>query len=180
MTRRTVPTPLRRSFDRFMSNPGSVRNAAQVMIIATVVIVLIGGLIVWVFDSRDFPDYGSALWYALQTVTTVGYGDKVPTDPVGRMVGAFVMITAVALVAIVTASITSTFVEAAQRRHRQSQQTADKDSAAALEARLDEVVTRLSAIERSLAALATERGPAIPGEPPPGTSPAAEPRPPAA
>ena len=49
-------------------------------------------------------------------MTTVGYGDKVPTGLVGRLTGSFVMIVSVALLAIVTALITSTFVEAAQRR----------------------------------------------------------------
>ena len=70
--------------DRFAADPASVRNAALLMIVITVAIVLVGGLIVWVFDARDFPDLGGALWYTLQTVTTVGYGDKVPTQGVGR------------------------------------------------------------------------------------------------
>jgi len=175
MTRRKVPTPLQHSFDRFMANPGSIRNAAQLMIIVTVVIVLTGAVIVWVFDPHDYPDYWSAVWYTLQTVTTVGYGDMVPTGPIGRLVGAFVMITAVALIAIVTASITSTFVEAAQRRHRQSQRTEDTDSAKAVDARLDEIGARLSAIERSLDALRSEGRNAAPGSTPPATpSPASE------
>jgi voltage-gated potassium channel Kch len=145
------------------------------MIVATVVIVLVGGLIVWVFDSRDFPDYGSAVWYTLQTVTTVGYGDKVPTGPIGRLVGAVVMIVAVALLAIVTASITSTFVEAAQRRRRAGQQAEEEGSAKALNARLDEIVSRLSAIERSLDALGPDRASAPPTEPtPPSVRPATE------
>lgn len=166
-----VPTLLQRSFDRFMANPGSIRNAAQLMIIATVIIVLTGGLIVWLFDSHEFPDYGSAVWYALQTVTTVGYGDKVPTDVIGKLVGAFVMITAVALIAIVTASITSTFVEAAQRKHRHLETSAGKDSAAALDARLDEITSRLSAIEHSLDALRSDRVTPPLGEPAPDGQP---------
>ena len=105
------------------------------MIGATVVIVLVGGLVVWLFDGREFPDYGSALWYTLQTVTTVGYGDKVPTSLVGRLTGSFVMIVAVALLAIVTALITSTFVDAAQRRRHAEEQ----DPARALDARLNEI-----------------------------------------
>ena len=111
-------SPLQHAMDRFSADPASVRNAAAVMILITVGIVLVGGLVVWVFDARDFPDLGGALWYTLQTVTTVGYGDKVPTQGIGRLVGASVMVVAVALIAILTASITSTFVEAAQRRHR--------------------------------------------------------------
>ena len=136
--------------DRFAADPASVRNAAYVMIIITIGIVLIGGVIVWVFDSRDFPDLGGALWYTLQTVTTVGYGDKVPTQGFGRLVGATVMVVAVALIAILTASITSTFVEAAQRRHRAGQEAQDQDSAERLHRQLDEVVARLAAIEARL------------------------------
>jgi nitrogen fixation-related uncharacterized protein len=136
--------------DRFTANPASVRNAAYLMILITVGIVLVGGVVVWVFDSRDFPDLGGALWYTLQTVTTVGYGDKVPTEGIGRLVGASVMVVAVALIAILTASITSTFVEAAQRRHRAGYEAQERDSAERLHQQLDEVVARLAAIEATL------------------------------
>ena len=136
--------------DRFAADPASVRNAAYVMIVLTVGIVLVGGLIVWVFDSRDFPDLGGALWYTLQTVTTVGYGDHVPTEGVGRLVGAAVMVVAVALIAILTASITSTFVEAANRRHRVGLEAQERDSAEALHQQLEDIIARLAAIEAEL------------------------------
>lgn len=136
--------------DRFSADPASVRNAAYVMIVITVGIVLVGGLIVWVFDRRDFPDLGGALWYTLQTVTTVGYGDKVPTAGIGRLVGAAVMVVAVALIAILTASITSTFVEAAQRRHRAGEEAQDRHEAEALRKQLDDVIARLERIEARL------------------------------
>ncbi len=120
------------------------------MILLTVAIVLVGGVVVWVFDSRDFPDLGGALWYTLQTVTTVGYGDKVPVEGIGRLVGASVMVVAVALIAILTASITSTFVEAAQRRQRAGREAEERDSAEALRQQLAEVIARLTAIEGAL------------------------------
>jgi len=107
-------------------------------------------VIVWVFDRQDFPDLGGALWYTLQTVTTVGYGDHVPTTEVGRLAGASIMIVGVALIAIVTASITSVFVEAAQRRQRAGRDAQDRDSVEALHQRLDEVLARLAAIEATL------------------------------
>ena len=133
--------------DRFAADPASVRNATYLMIAVTVAVVLVGGLVVWVFDARDFPDLGGALWYTLQTVTTVGYGDKVPTEGIGRLVGATVMVVAVALISILTASITSTFVEAAQRRQRAGVEAQERDSAQALHQQLDDVVARLTAIE---------------------------------
>ena len=156
-------TPLQRAMDRFAADPASVRNAAYLMIVITVAIVLVGGLVVWVFDSRDFPDLGGALWYTLQTVTTVGYGDKVPTEGIGRLVGASVMVVAVALIAILTASITSTFVEAAQRRHRAGLEAQERESDEALHRQLDEVVARLGAIEATLNA----RDPGAAATPPP-------------
>jgi voltage-gated potassium channel len=142
--------PIQRAIDRFTADPSSVKNAAVAMMGITVGIVLIGGLFVWVFDARDFPDLGGALWFTLQTVTTVGYGDNVPTAGVGRLVGAVVMIVAVALIAILTASITSTFVEAAQRRHRTGQEALDRDSAQELHQQLEDVIARLAAIEAAL------------------------------
>ena len=144
--------PIQRAMDRFSADPASVKNAVLLMIAFTISIVIVGALIVWVFDRRDFPDLGGALWYTLQTVTTVGYGDQVPTSGVGRVVGASVMVVAVALIAILTASITSVFVEAAQRRQRAGREAQERDSVEALHERLDEVITRLTAIEATLAA----------------------------
>jgi voltage-gated potassium channel len=129
-----------------------VKNAAFLMIALTAGIVLVGGLVVWVFDRQDFPDLGGALWYTLQTVTTVGYGDKVPTSGLGRVVGAAVMVVAVALIAILTASITSTFVEAAQRRRRAADELEERASAEELQQRLDEIAGRLAAIEAAIRA----------------------------
>jgi len=144
--------PVRRAQARFASDPASVKNAAFLMIAITVGIVLAVGLIVRVFDRQDFPDLGGVLWYTLQTVTTVGYGDKVPTSGLGRVVGASVMVVAVALIAILTASITSTFVEAAQRRRRAADEVQERASAEALQQGLDEVNARLAAIEALLQA----------------------------
>jgi voltage-gated potassium channel len=144
--------PLQHARERFAADPASIRNTAYVMIIFTIGIVFVGGVIVWLFDSHDFPDLGGALWYTLQTVTTVGYGDKVPTEGTGRLVGAAVMVVAVALIAILTASITSTFVEAAQRRRRDGLEAEERDSAEALRRQLDDVVARLATIEAILRA----------------------------
>jgi voltage-gated potassium channel len=143
---------LQRAMDRFAQDPASIRNAVYVMIVLTLGIVLVGGVIVWVFDSRDFPDLGSALWYTLQTATTVGYGDKVPTTVLGRLVGAAVMIVAVALIAILTAAITSTFVEASQRRRRAGDEARERDSIEGLRGQNDEILSRLAAIEAALKA----------------------------
>ena len=146
------PSLVKRAQARFFDDPSSVKNAVLLMITITLGIVFIGGVVVWIFDKEDFPDLGSALWYTLQTVTTVGYGDHVPSTEVGRVTGATVMVVGIALIAILTASITSVFVAAAQRRQGADRQAESQDSSEAMHQRLDEVLARLTAIESALAA----------------------------
>src|SRR5204863_9929370 len=55
--------------------------------------------------------FGLAAWWALQTVTTVGYGDIVPTTTVGKFVGAMEMVLGISFIAFLTATVTSTAVE---------------------------------------------------------------------
>ena len=65
--------------------------------------------------SLRVPDW-PGVWCTLQTVTTVGYGDVTPAEPVGRVVASIVMLTSIGLITVITAAVTSTFVAAAARR----------------------------------------------------------------
>jgi len=153
-----VPHVARRSVNRFESNPASVRNAVIVMVVATVFVVIVSSIGVWILDSKDFPDFGTAAWFVLQTVTTVGYGDVTPTSVLGRVVASFVMVFAISLISIVTALVTSTFVEAAQQRRRHDD----------LEAQLAanrEVLDRLDKLADQLARLEERAGGAAPSGP---------------
>lgn len=123
----------------------------RVIVIATLVITVAGAIVVRLFDPSDtFDSFSDSLWYSLQTVTTVGYGDIVPTTVFGRVVGGVVMLFGIAFTAVITASITSTFVEAARRRAGAAADAEADDATAALHARLDELVERLERIERKL------------------------------
>jgi voltage-gated potassium channel len=84
------------------------------------------------------------LWWAIQTVTTVGYGDLVPTSQAGRLVAALVMLLGIGFLTAITVSITSTFIETARRRIEGA--TTD-----VISAKLDQLGTRLEAIEAMLA-----------------------------
>jgi hypothetical protein len=42
------------------------------------------GVLISVIDREEYPDVGIGMWWALQTVTTVGYGDVTPTHVAGR------------------------------------------------------------------------------------------------
>jgi len=60
------------------------RTAVVLIAVSTLVIVAGSTILAWTFDRRDFDSLGQALWWSLQTVTTVGYGDIVPRTDVAR------------------------------------------------------------------------------------------------
>jgi voltage-gated potassium channel len=124
---------------RFVERPPSVRAAARMIVATTSLVVVIGAVLMRVFDPHDFPSMKLAVWWALQTATTVGYGDVVPKTTFGYIVGAFVMLEGIAFLAIVTASITSTFVTRAQR-----------ELGSADELHWEDVARRLARIEEAL------------------------------
>ncbi len=91
--------------------------------------------------ERDMPNgnidsYPDALWWAVTTITTVGYGDRFPMSPAGRGVAVVLMVSGIALFGVITASIAAYFVE----------QKAEQD----LASRLDRILERLDVIEAKL------------------------------
>jgi len=141
---------IRRRLDVFQRAPLSVRNAMAVIIAATTVSVLVGGVLITMVDSEEFPSLGRGLWWALQTVTTVGYGDVTPENTAGRLVAALFLLEAISFVTIVTAVITSSFVERARQQRIADSQTSDTVAAEKLTAQLSEMTSRLEQIQRTL------------------------------
>jgi voltage-gated potassium channel len=84
--------------------------------LVTLVVALAGGVLIRLTDPDAFPSLWSGLWWAIQTVTTVGYGDVVPTSALGRITAAAVMLAGISFIAVTTAAITNAFVSAAARR----------------------------------------------------------------
>ena len=144
------PRFLRRQIDRFQADPSSLRNATVLTIAVTVAVVIIGSVVIWLFGGRAYPDFETAVWFTLQTITTVGYGDVTPDSSFGRLVAGVVMIVAIGFTTIVTALITSTFVEAAQRQRREHREAEQRERDERIDARISEVVERLAAIEARL------------------------------
>jgi voltage-gated potassium channel len=103
-------TRIERRLDRLIARAQSPRTAATVIAGVTTAMTLITGMLMTVVDEKSFPSVGSGLWWAVQTVTTVGYGDHVPGDVAGKALAAAVMLLGVAFITVVTAAITSAFV----------------------------------------------------------------------
>ena len=91
-------------------------RAARIIASATVVITIVSGVLMHFTDEKTYPNIGDGLWWAIQTVTTVGYGDLVPTSTAGRLVAALVMVVGIGFLTVITAAITSAFIESARRR----------------------------------------------------------------
>ena len=141
---------------RFLREPPSVRTAARVIVTATAVVVVVGGVLMRVLDHDEYPNIWVGMWWALQTVTTVGYGDVTPLNRSGRIIAAFVMLEGIAFLTIVVAAITSTFVARAAKE-RDIAQAADEDTAEVrIEARLDGIEQRLDRLEQMLRKRAIE------------------------
>jgi len=109
------PQFLERRLTRFFQEPATIRRAGSVIVFVTTITVLAAAGLMRLLDSSEFPTFGGAIWWALQTVTTVGYGDIVPRNVIGRVIGAVVMLEGIAFLTVVTAVITSIFIERARR-----------------------------------------------------------------
>ena len=128
----------------------TARRAAGIIAGFTVLITVLGGILERVVDHREFPTIGKGLWFALQTVTTVGYGDVTPRQADGRFIGAVVMLTGIGFLAVITASVTASLVESSRRRYAAQ---SDLDDAR----RLEDLNERLARIEAALDQLAPRR-----------------------
>lgn len=82
--------------------------------------------------------FGDALWWAVATVTTVGYGDRYPVTSDGRLVAVGLMLAGIALIGVVTASIASWLIANVRAAEADSDQTLQRQIEA-LHAELAEI-----------------------------------------
>ena len=136
-------TPLERWLDRALARATTPRRAAVLIATVATSITVVAGILMRFIDHDDFPSIGTGLWFAVQTVTTVGYGDYVPPTVAGRLLAMLVMLLGIGFLTVVTASITGTFVERSRRER------AAGDSATAAQ-QLREIDERLERIEAAL------------------------------
>src|SRR3954451_7574934 len=110
---------LDRRFDELLGRRGlRPRYAAYIVIAIWMVAVCAFGVLERIADTKTYPTIWDAWWWAIQTVTTVGYGDNPPQQPAGKLVASFLMIGGLAFLSVVTATITSSFVARRQEKSR--------------------------------------------------------------
>ena len=128
---------------KFASKAMRPRTAAYLVAAIWVFAVIVFGVIERIADPHTFPSVWLAFWWAIQTVTTVGYGDVVPTQTSGKVFAAVLMIGGLSFLSIITATITSAFVARREAELRE----AGRDP---VMRKLDQISSRLDAIEGEL------------------------------
>ena len=127
------------------------RDAAYLIAAFWGVAVVLLGVLERVVDPKTFHSVWLGIWWAVETVTTVGYGDVVPQQTVGKVMAGFLMLGGLSLLAVVTAAVTSGFVARAQARG----QVAGQDPVAD---KLDKLALELQAIKRELEQIRSQTG----------------------
>ena len=127
----------------------------RVLIAAAATLFLGAWLVLLLEDNAkgsNIHDYPDALWWAIVTVTTVGYGDRYPVSEGGRAVAAVLMLLGIGLIGVLTATVASVFV----KEHTDASKEEFRKGHADLGKQLSEISDRLADVERRLGATPAE------------------------
>lgn len=126
------------------------RGAWQGIAIVTFGIALIAGVLVRLTDPSHFPSIWSGMWWGMQTVTTVGYGDTVPETVAGRLTGVLVMLVGISFITVTAGAVSSEFVEAARRRRQAAEERPELAELRALREQVAALQDDLARLRRDL------------------------------
>ena len=118
----------------------NLRRAVGLIVATATTLAITAAVLVRIVDPA-IGTMGDALWWAVATVTTVGYGDVVPESTTGRLVGTALMLTGIGLIPLITSVVVSILVTQRTREARE----AELDN-------LNKVLERLDELERSVLA----------------------------
>ncbi len=119
------------------------------MLLLGLAIIFSCATIVWSLERDSggtIDDYGTALWWAFSTVTTVGYGDATPVTTEGRAVAIFLMLVGISFFGWITANVAAFLVEFGGGEEEE-------------EITLRDVMNRLDSLEKQIHALGDRSGP---------------------
>ena len=134
----TEPDPLTRFATRRMLRGLQTGRVLPALFVTMIGLIFAFAAVMRIVDSESFPTYGTALWWSVSTVTTVGYGDVVPQQAFGRVVAGALMVLGFAFLSLVTGTVASALVN----RYK-----ADKESNPVVEA-IDRLERRIAELEK--------------------------------
>ena len=126
------------------------------VLIAAAGTLILGAWLVLLFEEKakgsNIHNYPDALWWAIVTVTTVGYGDRFPVTGGGRTVAVILMLVGIGLIGVLTATVASVFI----KEHTDATKEEFKKGHADLGQQLALICDRLEDVERRLGATPAE------------------------
>ena len=126
------------------------RYAAYIIIAAWTAAIIIFGIVERLVDPDTFSSIWLGIWWATQTVTTVGYGDTIPHQTAGKAIAIILMLGGLSFLAVLTGAITSVFVTHAMEENQESGEDPVLN-------RLEELGDQMEAIRSDLSRLEQDR-----------------------
>lgn len=128
---------------------GALRGRVAIYIGASTLLVLFVAALAILDAERgargaNIDGFADAVWWAITTMTTVGYGDTYPVTGAGRLVAAALMLAGIALLGVVTASLASWLIDRVSEIERESQAATKRD--------VDRLTEEIAALREELAA----------------------------
>jgi voltage-gated potassium channel len=124
--------------------PRMVRRVGVTGLYATAAVFVAATVVNRVEDAENgFRNFGDALWWAIATITTVGYGDRVPVTTTGRVIATLLMISGLAFLGVIAASLAAYYGLSDSQR-----QTDDSDSE---DPRLDQLIEEVQRLSKEVA-----------------------------
>jgi voltage-gated potassium channel len=141
---------------RLAADPAS--SALLALLLVGILVLQFGSLAVWRIerdvDGANILTAGDALWYVVETMSTVGYGDQYPVSPAGRVLGAAIIVVGVGIFGTLTGYLANLFLSRPRRSDDDEPEVAGLDEARRQLAQLEELLTQqqaaLARLERSL------------------------------
>lgn len=102
------------------------REQLLVTVVMIGILLLFASSLMYLVENEaqpdKFPDIPSSMWYAVVTITTVGYGDLYPITALGKLLGAFVALLGIGMFALPTSILASGFTEIIEEKRHEKQE----------------------------------------------------------
>ena len=121
----------------------TIFRAISTVIVVAAVLVFLAGLIERLVEPDTFTSLGLAYWWAVMTVTTVGYGDIVPESSAGRLVASALMLVGLGIIPTLTSLVVATFIGKRTAEQQEQLDRQGREHAEALQ-RIEAHLDRLS------------------------------------
>jgi len=102
----------------------TILRAVRTIVVVALLLVAVSGLLERLVEPETFTSIGLAYWWAVMTVTTVGYGDIVPHTAGGRIIAVALMLVGFSLIPLLASAIVSVLVTKRSQSEREDAEQA--------------------------------------------------------